>query len=245
MQEVRPYVLCIGGFDPSAGAGVLADIKTLEQLKVFGLAVLTCNTIQTENEFMALDWFETENILEAIQRLIQVYPFEYVKIGVVRNSDMLCQIVDELLSVNPQCKIIWDTVLGSTTGYNLFEMDNLEKLKTVLPKLCLVTPNILEYNILNDFGLIDTEGKMAILQKAGHSKQRLGLDILFYKNQIIEIQQGQEKLPQKHGSGCVLASAITGYLSLGNDLESSCKLAKGYINRFLNSNQTLLGYHYE
>jgi hydroxymethylpyrimidine/phosphomethylpyrimidine kinase len=73
----------------------------------------------------------------------------------------------------------------------------------------------------------------------------LGVDILFYKNQIIEIQQGQEKLPQKHGSGCVLASAITGYLSLGNDLESACKLAKSYINRFLNSNQTLLGYHYE
>jgi hydroxymethylpyrimidine/phosphomethylpyrimidine kinase len=245
MQKVRPYVLCIGGFDPSAGAGVLADIKTLEQLKVFGLAVLTCNTIQTENEFMALDWFKTEIILEAIQRLMQVYPIEYVKIGVVRNSDMLGQIVDELLSINPQCKIIWDTVLGSTTGYDLFEIDDIEKLKTVLPKLCLVTPNILEYSILSDFGLIDFVGKMAILQKSGHSKERLGVDILFYKNQIIEIQQGQEKLPQKHGSGCVLASAITGYLSLGNDLESSCKLAKSYINRFLNSNQTLLGYHYE
>jgi len=245
MQEVRPYVLCIGGFDPSAGAGVLADIKTLEQLKVFGLAVLTCNTIQTENEFITLDWFKTEIVLEAIQRLMQVYPIEYVKIGVVRNSDMLCQIVDQLLSVNPQCKIIWDTVLGSTTGYNLFEMDNLEKLKTVLPKLCLVTPNILEYNILISFGLIDSVSKLAILQKAGHSKERLGVDILFYKNQIIEIKQGQEKLPQKHGSGCVLASAITGYLSLGNNLESACKLAKGYINRFLNSNQTLLGYHYE
>ena len=245
MQKVRPYVLCIGGFDPSAGAGVLADIKTLEQLKVFGLAVLTCNTIQTENEFITLDWFKTEIVLEAIQRLMQVYPIEYVKIGVVKNSDMLGQIVDQLLSINPQCKIIWDTVLGSTTGYNLFEMDNLEKLKTVLPKLYLVTPNILEYNILISFGLIDSVGGLAILQKAGHSKERLGVDILFNKNQIIKIQQGQEKLPQKHGSGCVLASAITGYMSLGNDLESSCKLAKSYINRFLNSNQTLLGYHYE
>ena len=245
MQEVRPYVLCIGGFDPSAGAGVLADIKTLEHLKVLGLAVLTCNTIQTENEFIALDWLETEIILEAIQNLMQVYPINYVKIGVVRNSDMLCQIIDELLSINPHCKIIWDTVLGSTTGYDLFEMDNLEKLKTVLPKLYIITPNVLEYNVLNGFGLIDTVSELAVLQKAGHSKDRLGVDILFYRNQIIEIQQGQEKLPQKHGSGCVLASAIAGYLSLGSDLESSCKLAKSYINRFLNSNQTLLGYHYE
>lgn len=242
---MRPYVLCIGGFDPSAGAGVLADIKTLEQLKVLGLAVLTCNTIQTENEFIALDWLETEIILEAIQKLMQVYSVEYVKIGVVRNSDMLCQIIDELLTINQQCKIIWDTVLGSTTGYNLFEMDNLEKMKFVLPKLYLITPNVLEYSVLNYLCLIDTVSRLAILQKAGHSKDRLGVDILFYKNQIIEIQQGQEKLPQKHGSGCVLASAITGYLSLGNDLESACKLAKGYINRFLNSNQTLLGYHYE
>ena len=49
----RPFVVSIAGFDPSAGAGVLADVKTFEQHQVYGFAISTANTIQTENEFVA------------------------------------------------------------------------------------------------------------------------------------------------------------------------------------------------
>ena len=51
MQLSRPYVLSIAGYDPCAGAGVLADIKTFEQHKVYGIAVITSLTFQTERNF--------------------------------------------------------------------------------------------------------------------------------------------------------------------------------------------------
>ncbi|OYX86286.1 MAG: hydroxymethylpyrimidine/phosphomethylpyrimidine kinase, partial [Flavobacteriales bacterium 32-34-25] len=54
MSTNRPFVLSIAGFDPSAGAGVLADIKSFEQHQVYGFAINTANTIQTENEFVAI-----------------------------------------------------------------------------------------------------------------------------------------------------------------------------------------------
>jgi hydroxymethylpyrimidine/phosphomethylpyrimidine kinase len=247
MQKLRPYVLCIGGFDPSGGAGVLADIKTLEQIKVVGLAVLSCNTLQTENEFVTLDWFETEEILRSIRKLTRAYSIKFVKIGVVRNYLMFHQIVDELLSINPNCKIIWDTVLGSSSGFDLFELMCMEELKNIMPKLFLLTPNALEFELLNRSGVLENIdfSKVSVLKKGGHNQKQLGVDVLMTAAGIIEIINSHKKLPQKHGSGCVLASAITGYLSLGNDLETSCRLAKKYINKFLNSNLTLLGYHYE
>jgi hydroxymethylpyrimidine/phosphomethylpyrimidine kinase len=52
MPENRPFVLSIAGFDPSGGAGILADCKTFEQHKVYGLAINTANTIQTEMSFL-------------------------------------------------------------------------------------------------------------------------------------------------------------------------------------------------
>jgi hydroxymethylpyrimidine/phosphomethylpyrimidine kinase len=63
MSKKRPFVLSIAGFDPSGGAGVLADCKTFEH-QVYGLAIITANTIQTENEFYKLEWIDLNFVLE-------------------------------------------------------------------------------------------------------------------------------------------------------------------------------------
>jgi hydroxymethylpyrimidine/phosphomethylpyrimidine kinase len=54
MSTNRPFVLTIAGFDPSGGAGVLADVKTFEQHRVSSFAINTGNTIQTKNEFFKM-----------------------------------------------------------------------------------------------------------------------------------------------------------------------------------------------
>lgn len=62
MQAERPFVLTIAGFDPSCGAGLTADIKTFEQLKVYGLAICTGLTLQTEDEFRSVNWRSLEEV---------------------------------------------------------------------------------------------------------------------------------------------------------------------------------------
>ena len=62
MDANRPVVLSIAGFDPSGGAGILADIKTFEQHKVYGLGISTAQTIQTENTFIAIRWQAEKDI---------------------------------------------------------------------------------------------------------------------------------------------------------------------------------------
>jgi len=83
MSEIRPFVLTIAGFDPSGGAGVLADVKTVEQHQVYGLAIITGNTIQTENEFLKMEWIPIDFVLESIEILFNKYEIKAVKIGIV------------------------------------------------------------------------------------------------------------------------------------------------------------------
>ena len=68
MSKERPCVLSIAGFDPSGGAGILADIKTFEQHKVTGMAVVTGLTFQNDSEFIGVSWVPIDEIKKQIDR---------------------------------------------------------------------------------------------------------------------------------------------------------------------------------
>jgi hydroxymethylpyrimidine/phosphomethylpyrimidine kinase len=73
MSPNRPFVVSIAGFDPTAGSGVLTDIKTFEQ-HVYGFAITTANTIQTENQFLSIQWTEIAFVLRSIEELFKTIP---------------------------------------------------------------------------------------------------------------------------------------------------------------------------
>jgi hydroxymethylpyrimidine/phosphomethylpyrimidine kinase len=79
MSANRPFVLTIAGFDPSGGAGILADAKTFEQHHVYGFAVNTGNTIQTENEFFEIQWTDLDFVLKSLEKLFENYNIKAVK----------------------------------------------------------------------------------------------------------------------------------------------------------------------
>src|SRR6187431_1237109 len=118
MSKNRPIVLTIAGFDPSGGAGVLADIKTFEQHKVYGFAINTANTIQTENEFHKIEWATIDFVLESITTLLGNYAVNAVKIGIVPSLDYLSKIVFCLKYHSSNIKIIWDPILKSSTEFD-------------------------------------------------------------------------------------------------------------------------------
>ena len=75
MGEERVSVLSIAGFDPCAGAGILADIKTFEGNKVSGMGVITAITFQNDIEFDEVKWIEIEEILQQISVLKKRFEF--------------------------------------------------------------------------------------------------------------------------------------------------------------------------
>ena len=249
MSTNRPIALSIAGFDPIGGAGVLADIKTFEQHQVTGFAITTANTIQTENVFFEIEWTDLNFVTRSIETLFQNYKIKAVKIGIVPSLDYLNQILSTIKTVSPITQIVWDPVLKSTTDFNFITIENQLELNKILSKIDLITPNYNEAEILfpgfipNQLSL-KNETPCAILLKGGHNPIEIGTDRLFLKNEIIDLLPSNKKCFEKHGSGCVLSSAIASNLALDQTLTEACKNAKTYIEKFLSSNSTLIGYHY-
>ncbi|QDW20090.1 hydroxymethylpyrimidine/phosphomethylpyrimidine kinase [Flavobacterium sp. KBS0721] len=249
MSKNRPLALSIAGFDPIGGAGVLADIKTFEQHQVTGFAITTANTIQTENEFFEIEWTDLSFVIRSIETLFKSYNIQSVKIGIIPSLDYLNQILSVIKAVSPTTQIVWDPVLKSTTEFEFMNMKDQLDLNKMLSKIDLITPNYSETEILfpgfisNQLWL-KNEIPTSVLLKGGHNPIEIGTDRLFLKDEIIELLPSNKRCFEKHGSGCVLSSAITSNLALDQTLTEACKNAKTYIEKFLSSNSTLIGHHY-
>lgn len=249
MSRERKYVLSIAGFDPSGGAGVLADIKTFESNKVYGLGVISANTFQNDNEFERVEWISAGNIIEQIEILRKRFTFEYVKIGLIENLSVLETIVSHLTDKIENVKIIWDPILKASAGFEFHEGMDLAVLDRLLVKMHLVTPNIPEAASL---GKEKTAGQNAerlarscnVFLKGGHSEKKTGYDSLYLKEgKQFSFRPKSKSIFPKHGSGCVLSSALTANLAKGEGLHRACLNAKRYTEKYLGSNKTLLGSH--
>ena len=248
MKKPRPFVLSIAGFDPCGGAGVLADIKTFESLKVSGLGVSTCITFQNEAEFNGLEWLDIQNIKNQVDSILSKYQPEFVKIGLVEDLDILQNIIDHLKSVNKDIKIIWDPVFKSTTGFFFHKEVKFEDIKKVLENIYLITPNFPEIQQINKNIMPLESGKLLseicnVFLKGGHNQEKPAYDHLFVKGKSFSFRPKEFSDYSKHGTGCVLSSAICAYLAKGFKLHKACLHAKDYTTRFIQSNKTLLGYH--
>lgn len=250
MSKNRPFVLSIAGFDPSGGAGVLADCKTFEQHQVYGLAINTANTIQTDNEFLEMDWTSLDFTIRSIEKLFATYHIKAVKIGVVPSLDYLNTIVTAIKKLSPTTKIVWDTVLKSSTTFNFLTIENQKTLKDILVQMDLITPNYTEIvQLLNETTTPERIAESlsehcAVLLKGGHNPNEQGVDYLYIKDRFFRLEPHYSKVYEKHGSGCVVSSAITANLAKGENILNACKNAKIYIENYLMSNHTKLGYHY-
>jgi len=249
MSENRPFVLTIAGFDPSAGAGILADIKTFEQLKTYGISIPTAYTIQTENQFVEIDWVAIDKVLFQIELFLKEYEIKAIKIGIVSSLSDLKVIIQKIRSIDVNVPIIWDTVLKSTTEFSFLEIENQQDLEFILKAIQLITPNndevlkLIPNTISVEENLNYLRNHTAVLWKGGHKIKTKGTDILLTPNNETSFHPTLNNCSEKHGSGCVLSSAITAYLSLDENLETACRKAKLYTEKILQSNLSKLAYH--
>lgn len=244
----RPYCLSIAGFDPSAGAGLLADIKTMEQLEVYGLGVLTANTIQNDIQFNSVHWTPEYEITHQIDLLFNRFRIEVVKIGLIRSLVELNQVIDHLFKKNNQIKIIWDPILSASAGFQFHTEVAIDLLSTILQKCYLVTPNIPELERLSNGSKKENLESIIrhtnVLLKGGHGTSNESIDTLYTQGTVIELKTKRLSKTEKHGTGCILSSAIAAETAKRNPLKDACQLAKVYTTSIISSNDTKLGYHF-
>lgn len=249
-KQKKPFVLCIGGFDPCAGAGVLADIKTIESVGGHGLSVITANTVQTDREFSALYPTATNVVLQQIDVLLKRFNPPFVKVGLVPSLPLLMQVFEKLQGRF----IVWDPVLSASAGFVFHENESVSVMRQLLHQVNVITPNwpearslfqLQQTNLNQSWSVLQQEAKAAtcnILLKGGHSTNSKATDVLLTGTHEFVFESERILAANKHGTGCMLSSAVVTYVALGNSLPSACKLAKIFVKERLVSNTSNLAY---
>jgi len=116
MSEGRPKVLVIAGYDQSGGAGVLADIKTLEANGVYGYGVCTAMTYQNEREIRRIDWMPEADVLEQIDVCFASAAFDWIKMGITASMSSAAAIIRHVRKCNPRARVVLDPVIKASSG---------------------------------------------------------------------------------------------------------------------------------
>ncbi len=249
MLQERPIAFSIAGFDPCAGAGLFADIKTFENNNVYGMGILTANTIQTENIFTKIHWEDQNYVQEQLYTLLKQYKPKAIKIGVVQSIGDSIKYIDIIKSYVPEVFIVWDPVLSSTTAFDFTTSIKKEEVLKIVKQIDLITPNFTEIDKLinSNESPVDKAKYLgqycAVLLKGGHHPTNIGTDYLFHQQKETIFLPQQIAFSTKHGTGCVLSSAIASYVAHGDSLIEAIKKSKQYIEKILLSNKNLLSYH--
>lgn len=248
MARIREKVLTIAGFDPSGGAGILADIKSFEENKCLGMAVQTAFTVQNDDTVKEVFWHADTKVEAQIKTLAEKHQYKAIKIGICKDLNKVKQILDWCKLYFPDAKIIWDPVLTSSSGYDF--IGQIHDADIPWESIDWITPNWTEAKTI--FGFSDEEliQKISTLElptkvivKGGHHPSGNMKDHLIVKGNVYPFAAKEKAEYGKHGSGCIFSSALTSFVARHfPDIKAVLK-TKAYTLRCLQSNDSLLAYH--
>lgn len=232
----KKSVLTIGGSDPSCGAGIQADIRTLQLLSIHPLSVTTAVTIQNTESVKEVLPLPVQQIEKQIDHLMIDCTPSFVKTGLLYQAEVAELIKNKVEQYN--WKLIIDPILQSTSGMSFSSSNYLENLKKLIPSAFMITPNIPEANkIINeDIKTIEDMknaakkmvqmGCKTVLIKGGHLNQSGSTDVFCNGKDFSVFTLPKIKDKQVHGSGCVLSSLISGFLAKKELPEKAVQKAK-------------------
>lgn len=245
MQDCKEIikVLSIAGSDSGGGAGIQADIKTISALGGYACTAITAITAQNTLGVEAISIVDTNILLNQISCVIEDIKPKAIKIGMIADKNQILE-VSKLLMAYKVENIVLDPVMVATSGSALSNRDSVKELiKSLLPICKIVTPNLKEAKILSGYTLDSEEniikagkkileyGPYSVLIKGGHLEGDCMKDYLFYANNINTFSSKKIETKNLHGTGCTLSSAIAFFIAKGEDIPSSVKYAKAYIDK--------------
>ena len=238
-----PIVLTIAGSDSSGGAGIQADLKTYTALGVYGMTAITAITAQNTLGVTAVCNLPPEIVAKQIDAVLSDIGAHVIKTGMLSNA-LIIETVAERLTAHGVAKIVVDPVMVATSGDPLLQDSARDALvKRLLPLAHIVTPNVLEAEVLSGGAItgpadlhaaalaIFELGPRYVLMKGGHLESPDATDLLFDGEKFHEYTAPRIDTPNTHGTGCTYASAIAAYLARGDHTVDAVAHAKHYLTQ--------------
>ncbi|MBP3791549.1 MAG: bifunctional hydroxymethylpyrimidine kinase/phosphomethylpyrimidine kinase [Methanobrevibacter sp.] len=226
-------VMSIAGVDPSAGAGVFADLKTFQAVGVYGTGIVTALTAQNPYKFFSTHPISPNYIEEQIDSVMDSYDIKFIKTGMLYSPEIIKLVSKKIKQYD--LKAVVDPVMVATSGGDLTKEDIAKVMnKYLLPNSILTTPNISEAEKLSGIKISNKEDAIEASKKikcdslitGGHLD---GINTINIDGEISIQKQELIETDNLHGTGCNLSAAITAYLAKNNDLYNSITKALDYV----------------
>ena len=246
-QNIRSCVLCLGGLDPSGGAGIQADIEAVAATGAHALTLATCLTIQNSQQTLAMQAIDAKLIQQQLSCLHADMPIHACKIGVLPNTETASVIAD-FLSTLGDIPVVFDPVMLASVGIHFAAQESWHTIRQeLLPQVTICTPNHAELAQLSGIDTTPSEqaeqlfkyGIDALLLTAA-DEDTVDVKNILYRQDNDSISYSWPRLKAHyHGSGCTLSSALASRLAQGENLLDAVQQAQNYAHYSLERGQLL------
>ena len=259
MAEKPPVVLTIAGFDPSSGAGITADIKTIAAHSCYGVSCITAITVQSTSGVKRVEALDPALVTDTLAELVTDLDIAAVHIGMLGTGKVAKAVADFLKPPGSDRSrlpnIVLDPILRSSSGADLLDAAGTRLLiERLIPLSDVVTPNIEEAAVITGIKKVEElddmkaaaaklheMGAPAVVVTGGHLEKAMDL-LSFVTNRGIEqevFRAERQRSNSTHGTGCAFATAMACHLALDRGLAEATLLAKTYVSAAISNGQSL------
>jgi hydroxymethylpyrimidine/phosphomethylpyrimidine kinase len=243
MAQSPAVVLTIAGFDPSSGAGVTADIKTIAAHDCYGIACITALTVQSTLGVHRVEPVSAEIVRQTLEELARDVEIAAVHVGML-GSAAVAKTVAEFLTRRTLPNVVVDPVLRSTSGADLLDGAGIAEMTgSLFPLAAVITPNVEEASTLTGLPVscrdemaqaaqkLHELGAKAVAVTGGHLREATDLLSIAVLNGTVVMAFDSAKIESSstHGTGCAFATALACQLALGRSLPDAVLRAKNYV----------------
>lgn len=243
---MTPIAVTIAGTDPTAGAGIQADLKTFSALGVYGATVITALVAQNTTGVQAVHDVPADFVRAQLDSVFSDLSVAAVKIGMLSVPETIRAVAEGLAAHEAQ-NIVLDPVMVAQSGDPLITPDAIATLREVLlPMALVITPNLPEAARLLDIEPAASEDEMraqgerllalgpkAVLMKGGHGAGAESVDLMVTEGEVLRLTAKRIATRNTHGTGCTLSSAIAAGIARGLPLDDAVRGAKDYLTAAL------------
>ena len=223
--------LSIAGFDPSGGAGISTDMKTMAAHGVHSCSVITALTAQNPKKVFSVQAIETSYIMQQIDSIFEEYSIKYSKTGLLYSKEIIQLVSKKVEELN--LRIVVDPVMVASSGGQLAKNEMANSLKKYLLKnALLVTPNVKEAEELSGICIKSIDDAKEAAYKIGERCNVMitgghldGNNVIYnkQKDELSILKQNLIKTDNLHGTGCSLSAAICANLIILSEKDKDSK----------------------
>ncbi|NEW06912.1 bifunctional hydroxymethylpyrimidine kinase/phosphomethylpyrimidine kinase [Paenibacillus sp. SYP-B3998] len=249
--------LTIAGSDSGGGAGIQADLKTFQELGVYGMSAITAVTAQNTLGVQGVYPMSVEAIERQLASIGEDLSPDAIKTGMLFNGEII-QVVAASIHKFKWNHVVVDPVMIAKGGASLLLQEAIDTMiRVLLPLASVVTPNIPEAEVLSGMRITDEGSRMQaakrihqygckhVMIKGGHDEgdAEQATDLLYDGETFTSFTSRRLTTRHTHGTGCTFAASITSGLAQGLSMQESLKLAKRFIQAAISDPLDIGGGH--